>query len=673
LGEPVSFFGELRRRNVFRMGIAYLAAVWVLIEVTDTLVAIINGPAWIPQALVFSGALGFPLALVLAWFYELTPEGIKSTADIEAVEAVKFTGRKLDFAIIGLLVFALGFVVVDQYVVEESGQAELRDLRSIAALPFANESAEEENAEFFANGIHDELLTQLAKVGSLKVISRTSVEEYRDTSKNMRQIGQELGVATLLEGRVQRAGDMVRINVQLIDAETDQHLWAENYDRELTAESIFAIQSEMATSIADALQVTLTPQEVAQLDVVPTQSTRAWDFYLSGNEYFNRRDNRNSGPLAIQQYERAVEVDPEFAQAWAALSRAHSSMYLYSGRSEEAHLDAARQAVERAFVLAPDAPEAHIAMATYHQNGTLDYQAALRELAIAEQGMPGTADIFKTRAFIQRRANDWEDARVNMARAAELDPRNVDTLGHLTGTNLHLRDYAAAERTNDRVLDIAPDSRGARLSQVMIPMARDGDFTILKAMVESGRPMPNRLHNAWLGALYEGDYERAVQHLEEWRVEADVTQNWYVPIASYYGVTHHLAGRSELAASQFQEAYTHLEQAWESAPEDARLHVALGEAMLGLGDRDEAIRLAERATELMPRTTDALNASWIQLDAIVRVLAPAGFSDVLIEQLDDYLTQNGWWSIEGLLGDPRLDPIRDESRFQAVVEKYRRR
>jgi len=668
----VSFFGELRRRNVFRVGIAYMAAVWVLIQVADVVLPNVGAPTWIIQALIFSSALGFPLALVLAWFYELTPEGIKSTADVEAVEAVKFTGRKLDFAIIGLLVFALGFVVVDQYVVEESGQAELPDLRSVAALPFANESAEEENAEFFANGIHDELLTQLAKIGSLKVISRTSVEEYRNTSKNMRQIGQELGVATLLEGRVQRAGDMVRINVQLIDAETEEHLWADTYNRELTAENIFAIQGEMATSIADALQATLTPLEVAQLNVIPTQSTRAWDLYFSGNEYFNRRYETGALEIAVQQYERAVVEDPAFSQAWAALSRAHSQMHFASVRSEEAHLESARQTLERAIELAPDAPENHFAMAQYHFMGTLDYQAALRELVIAEQGMPGTADIFKPRAFMQRRANDWEDAPVSMARAVELDPRNLDTLRSLADTNLHLRNYAVAERTTDRVLDIAPDNRNANLKQVLIPMLRDGDFTALKTALETQREMSLREYFAWLAALYERDYDLALPYLEEWGIEADVTGNWWVPMASYYGVTYDLAGRPGLAASHFEDARAQLEQALEEAPADARLHVALGEALLGLGERDQAIRAAARATELMPRSTDALRASWIQLDAIKRVLAPAGLNDVLIGQLDDYLTQNGWWSIEGLLPDPRFDPVRNDSRFQALVEKYRR-
>ncbi|MFT5501521.1 MAG: tetratricopeptide (TPR) repeat protein, partial [Woeseiaceae bacterium] len=257
--------------------------------------------------------------------------------------------------------------------------------------------------------------------------------------------------------------------------------------------------------------------------------------------------------------------------------------------------------------------------------------------------------------------------------AVELDPRNGNTLGYLADTNLHLRNYAAAERYYARRLDIAPDNRLANLTQVLIPMLRDGDFTDLKAAVESQREMSFRDYHAWMVALYERDYDMALRYVGDWGVDVDDTPNGYVPIESYYGVTYALAGQSELAAPHFEAARTHVETALEEAPDDARLYVALGEALLGLGERDQAIRAAARAVELMPRSTDALIASWIQLDAIKRVLAPAGFNDVLIEQLDDYLTQNGWWSIEGLLPDPRFDPVRDDPRFQEIVGKHRRK
>ena len=611
---------------------------------------------------------------------------MKQTKSVSLSESVaKVTGRKLDFAIIGLLALAVGFMFVDNYMLPPDQTAEalvrtpmpeaetrVRELRSIAALPFSNESADEENAEFFANGIHDELLTQLAKIGSLKVISRTSVEEYRNTSRNMREIGQELGVATLLEGRVQRAGDMVRINVQLIDAETDEHLWAETYNRELTAENIFAIQGEMATSIANALEATLTPSEIVQLSAVPTYSTQAWNLYVMGNDYFNRPNDDVNGQLAIEHYQRAVEEDSNFSQAWAALSRANSVMYLYSGRANVGFRESAEEAIDRAAALAPDAPETHLARAQYFFTVTVDHEAALRELALAEQSLPNTTDIFKTRAYIQRRANNWEDAVVSMTRAAELDPRSPDTLSQLISTYLHLRDYASAERLNTRFGLIAPGSPGAVFNEIYIPVIRDGDFTDLKVAVENQRAFPFTQTNSWLAALYDRDYESAAGLLAEWDIDTDQTQNWYVPKASYYGVTYELAGEPDLAVSYFEDARDQIAEALDASPDDPRLHVALGEVMLGLGERDEAIAAAVRATELMSRSIDALNASWIQLDAIRRVLAPAGYSEAFIEQLDEYLTENGWWSIESLLLDPRFDLVRDDPRLEALVQKFRR-
>ena len=423
----MSLLDEIKRRNVFRVGIAYVIVGWLLVQVAATVFPILQMPEWTVAFVTMLLVLGFPVALILSWAYELTPAGIKRTKVVPLAQSIAgVTGRKLDFVIIALLSLAVVYFVLERFAFEPSaevptvadaaagsdpspptaGDDPARDLRSIAALPFSNESAEEENAEFFANGIHDELLTRLAKIGSLKVISRTSVEEYRDATRNMREIGQALGVATLLEGRVQRAGERVRINVQLIDAETDEHLWAEIYDRELTASDIFAVQSEMATEIANALRVVLSPEEAVRLADVPTENTRAYDYYLSGLDYFAQLDRYERLPLAVQQFERAVEEDQDFAVAWAALSRAHMVMYLYALDRTPERLALARAASDRALALAPDAGEPHVALANYYYIGERDYAAARAELAIAEQAMPGSAEVYELRALVVRREGD---------------------------------------------------------------------------------------------------------------------------------------------------------------------------------------------------------------------------------------------------------------------------
>jgi TolB-like protein len=668
-----SVWGELKRRNVVKVAVAYAIVGWLLVQIADTFFPALQLPGWTVTFVAGLVILGFPLALILSWAYELTPDGMKRSHDVEATESIaQTTGRKIDFAIIGALVLALGFVVVDNYLLDQTQTISTStvDRRSIAALPFSNESAEEENAEFFANGIHDELLTQLAKIGSLKVISRTSVMEYRDRTMNMREIGEELGVATILEGRVQRAGDMVRINVQLIDAQTDEHIWAEIYNVEVTAENIFAIQSEMATSIAEALQATLLPEEVDRLNEVPTDSTRAYNFYLSGNDYFHRPDDTVFMRTAVEQYERAVDADPEFALAWAALSRAHGLMHWYALDPSESRLVTARNAVDRAFELEPDLPEAHLALGQHYYHGFRDYDSALAEFELAERGMPGASELFEVRAYVYRRINERELSITSMDRAIELDPRNIDLLQQQASTFIGVLDYTRGEQYLQRVLDIVPDNVIANTSRAQIPIWRDGDTGPAKLAAANSQPSTRSLLMGWQAAFYERDYATALAYLDEWDMAVDARNSRYIPKASYYGVTYQLAGRTELATSQFRAAQAQLEEALESSPDDARLVVSLAEAVAALGDREAGIRLARRAMELMPNELDANVGPLIRLDAITRVFAPAGDRDAVIEEFAAYLAEPQWWSLNGILPDPRLDSVRDDPRFQALVEEY---
>jgi TolB-like protein/Tfp pilus assembly protein PilF len=691
---PMPFVAEIKRRNVFRVGIAYAIVGWLLVQIAATVFPILQMPEWTVAFVTMLLVLGFPVALILSWAYELTPAGIKRTKAVPLAQSVAgVTGRKLDFVIIALLSLAVVYFVLERFAFEPTAEApavadavgegepsqpsagddSARDLRSIAALPFSNESAEEENAEFFANGIHDELLTRLAKIGSLKVISRTSVEEYRDATRNMREIGQALGVATLLEGRVQRAGDRVRINVQLIDAQTDEHLWAEIYDRELTASNIFAIQSEMATEIANALRVVMSPEEAVRLADVPTENTSAYDFYLSGLDYFTRIGRDESMPLAVQQYERAVEEDPVFAVAWAALSRAHTVMYLYALDRTPERLALARAAVDRALELAPDAGEPHLALAQYYHIGERDYAAALAELAIAERAMPGSAEVFELRALVLRRAGDFDASVANMERAIELDPRNITLMFRQSGAYLVLRDYAQVERLVGRILDIEPDNVQALSRRSTTPMAHRGDVASLKAFATSGRSSGAAAsRDSWNVAIYERDYDSALGHLDAWDFEVDNRQGEYIPKASYYGATYLLAGQRDRSVEQFMAARTLLEEALMTMPDDARVHVSLAEALAALGESEAAVQAARRAMELLPSSTDGMVGPIIHAHVIRRVFAPLGDVETVVAELDAYASQPGWWSIEGLTADPRFDAMRDDPRFQAVVDRHRR-
>ena len=672
----MSFVGELRRRNVVKVAVAYAIIGWLSIEIAATILPIFEAPNWIVQVFTFFVILGFPLALVLSWAYELTPDGMERTRSVPLPENITHsTGRKLDFAIIALLVIAVGYMFIDNYVLKGAPPAEAvaEDRRSIAVLPFDNRSAQTDD-QFFVDGMHDDLLTQLARIASLKVISRTSVMSYRNTDKNMRTIGEELGVATILEGGVQRAGDSVRINVQLIDAATDEHIWAETYDRELNAGNIFAMQTAMATAIADALQASLSPEDVARLETVPTRNTRALDFYLSGNDYFNRPSDAAFKPLAVDMYQQAVAEDPEFALAWAALSRAHSTMYWYAVDSTTERLNLAEEAVREALELAPNLPEAHLALGFFYDLGYRDYEQALREFAIAEQTLADDPYFIEVTAYTRRRMGAWQEAVARFERLVERDPRNVDLLVQLGVTLSMLRDYAAADRNIARALELAPDDASAYYWHVRIPWARGGDISLLKQAAENP-PMPMGDFGPWFGwfaAIYERNYDMALSYLQRWETDAFSVQGTYRPKSLLYGITYQLAGRDELAQPEFQAALARIETELRASPEDPRIHIALALTLTGLGEFEAASAAARRGMRIMPRSRDDMSGAWYQRQAIVGVFAPAGDVDAVVEELDALLATPSNWAIEGLLPDPRFDPVRDDPRFQAIVEKYQR-
>ena len=316
---------ELRRRNVLRMAALYAVSAWLIMQVADVLIDLADLPGWIGLTVLVLLAIGFPIALVLSWIYEITPEGIaRDTEDSADRPAPDLAGRRLDFVVIALLCAAVILFAYDKWWAFEPLE------RSIAVLPFDNRSGLAEDTYFVA-GIHDDILTQLSKLASFdKVISRTSMEQYRDTTKPMPQIGQELGVATILEGGIQRAGDRVRINVQLIEATSDKHLWAETYDRQLTVENIFLVQAEIAREVARALRATVSPEEEESLAKLPTESLEAYRLYQLGRQATS--EGTAAGvELAIGYLQQAIHIDPQYAEAHAELALAHIYEHFWGG------------------------------------------------------------------------------------------------------------------------------------------------------------------------------------------------------------------------------------------------------------------------------------------------------------------------------------------------------
>ncbi len=427
-----SFLAELRRRSVLRVAAAYGLAAWIIIEAGSVLLPTFGADESTFQVYVIIVLVGFLIALVCAWIFEITPDGVNLEKDVDRTVSDTRPGHTFNYTIIGLLIVALAVSITFNVTgvrggIQSAPEARAAMRQSIAVLPFTNLGNDPDNAQF-VDGIHDDLLTKLANIGALKVISRTSVLEYRNTSKNLRQIGQELGVDTLLEGTVQRVADNVRINVQLIDAQTDEHLWAQTYDRQLTMQNIFSIQSEISEAIPGALQATLMPRAQERIESIPTDDIRAYSLYVSGrdNLYLRRLETLQQARV---QFERAIELDPDYADAYAAL--AECAIVLYSNHNaltrEEAY-ELAQSNLDEAFRLNPELADAY-ATEGLLKTGLWSQTRLGLENVEAESAFeyaislnPNHARAYMWFALLRDAEQRYEDSIAFYHRAMQLDP-----------------------------------------------------------------------------------------------------------------------------------------------------------------------------------------------------------------------------------------------------------
>ena len=452
------FIQELKRRNVFRVAAIYVIVSWLLMQIGDVMFPALLLPEWTTTMLVAFLLLGFPIAVILAWAYEVTPEGVKRTKDIEPGESITHTtGRKIDFIIIAVLAVAVVFLIAKVWFEDDTappGIASIPD-KSIAVLPFANISAAEENAEFFAAGVHDELLTLLSRIGGIKVISRTSVENL-DDGLGIPEIGALLGVATVLEGQVQRAGNRLRIHVQLIDAVKEDHLWATTYDRELTAENVFEVQSDIAKTIADALHVQLSDSDEALLEAVPTENTQALNRYLLGWQ-LSFRNTFESLRQAERYFQEATELDPQYAQAWAAIAYNRNQMLLTGSIDAQEYIAVAEPAISRALELDDRLPEAQTQLAVLHWRSG-DFAVAEASFKAALERFPeDSTSLLAYGRYLRMTGRPFEAIPV-LEKALQNDPLSVQILSNLGKSAMYIGYPEKSIEYSKQILEIDPSS-----------------------------------------------------------------------------------------------------------------------------------------------------------------------------------------------------------------------
>ncbi|MDP2528439.1 MAG: hypothetical protein Q8W51_01720 [Candidatus Palauibacterales bacterium] len=692
---------ELKRRHVVRVAVAYGAAGWVVLQLADFLLPTFGAPPWVLKVLVAMVALLFPIALVLAWAFEITPEGVRrtvpeSSAAARPREAEHRVGRGLNNAIIAslvvaVLVLAWGRFGPNRGTASAGGSSGPRagespgipvvdsiPARSVAVLPFESLSGDSSNA-YFAGGMQDMILTKLAGVGDMKVISRTSTEAYGSRPQNLRQIGQELGVAALLEGSVQRAGNRVLVNVQLIDARTDGHLWAQDYTR--TLDDIFKVEGEVAQKVADALQAHLTPAERQRVSTPPTTDGDAYDLYLQADRHARRAHDDNSlvapeMPRAIRLYEQALTRDSTFALAAAALAEAHMEMYFFAPDRTEARLAAAKAAADRALALQPDLGEGHLALALYLYWGRRDYDGARRELELARRSLPGSAEVEVDLAAIARRLGQWETAIAGFRKAVLLDPRQPDNLTQLALTYQMLRRYAETDSVFAMEARVARDSSEVHLVRLWNHFFWKGDnLDELRPAYAALTPGSDRYIVNASGEFsvdwFSRDFAAAAR-----RVRADTSADWAdpnniaLPRELYLAWALGASGDAAGARTSYMAVASRARSALGAHPDEPELHLALGFAEAGLGHAEEAASEGRRAVELMPVQRDAVTGPGY-LTYLARLYAQVGEKRQAIDLLDNLLTMasGAMLSPARLRLDPFWDPLRKEPAFQELLRE----
>ena len=684
------FLADLKRRHVFRVMALYGAASFAAIQAADVIFPRMALPDWTVTLVVWLCLLGFPVAIAMAWALERTSEGVRRTDEADTLEidliVAEPAGRRWSAGLLALGGTALLLAAVGGWFTGRRtappDAGELADARAasavagtrrtIAVLPFANLSGDAE-AQPFTDGLHDDLLTQLSKIGSLKVISRTSVLEYRDTEKNIREIAAELGVESVLEGGIQKAGDQFRLNVQLIDAATDQHLWAERYGGELTVANIFDTQAEIARQITAALQAALSPEEQADIARRPTEDVEAYEAYLAATDYWKSSGFAESKLRSAAGFASlALDRDSAFAEAWALKSMILGELYwMFFDRSDTIQEATYRHAL-RALELEPDLPLAHQAMAAYEYRFRLDYDRALESIDRFLELRPPTSSIEGLAGAILRRKGETEAAFERFKSGVELDPRSASETEEAGITAYLLRRHEEAETFLKRAMTVQPDSRSSYTYLAMNRLRADGDTARARQWLEQARTAavydPENTDFGFVElALAARQPDRAIEESRAMTGPLD-NQFSYMPPSLARALAWQQKGDAQRAAAAFDSARIEMETAVAADPTEPRFRSTLGIAYAGLGRKADAIREGKEGVRLMPPEKEAWRGNW-RVFQLARIETMVGETESAVERLRVLLSIPFDLTAAELRIDPAWDALRGDPRFEALIAR----
>ena len=687
----MSFLTELNRRNVIRVAGAYLALGWVVVQVTETLAPALGLPESVLPLVTWIGVIGFPFALVFSWAYELTPDGLKRESEVDRNQSITHvTSRRLDYIIIVLLVVAMLMFAADRFIPRDSAVESVADgapgalpqqastpatdRKSIAVLPFESLSSDAEN-EHFADGLHDELLTKLAKLHDLKVISRTSVMEYKDKAHNLREIGKALGVATILEGTVRKADNRVRLSMQLIDTDTDAHLWAETYERELT--DVFQIQTAVADEIAQALQLNFSAEERSAVDKQASANAEAYDLYLRARRYGDYWAQENDDlRKARELLERAVVLDPGFAEAHGRLAVVAAVQYNRNDHTSERLLQS-EQAIERAFELDPQLPSAHFAKAHNEYWAHKRFEVALADLDRALAREPNYAEALSMRGWLYRRLGRWDEMLAAFARAVELNPRHPDVLRDAATAAAWLRRYAEAARHYDQAVAAAPDNLDYAAQRAIHEINWHGDVAMLRDVVRRADATDLRARRqwAWQLALYEGRFDDLDAIVAQWAPEMlEVGSGLKLQRTTFTAFNAWVRGDRDRAHSAAAGQRRDLERQL-AGRNDADEFAFFPAIMAALeGDASAARRWLDAEERYARSINDAVrlkSASYSRMQVMLLLGEHTAALDLLEQALADPVGGGDVADAAQIAIAAEWKDLRDDPRFKAIIAKHR--
>jgi TolB-like protein len=665
------FFEEVQRRKVYRVAAAYIIAAAGVIQLASAALPAWELPNWAMRSVIVLLLLGFPIALMLAWAYDITAQGVRATPTMGVPRSHRRRNIIMLVATGVTISAAAGFFLlprVSAYKID----------KSIAVLPFENLSEEKTNA-FFADGMQDEILTNLSKIADLKVISRTSVMQYKSgIARNLREIGQQLGVAHVVEGSVQRSGNRVRVNAQLVDVRTDQHLWGQTYDRDLA--DVFAIQSEIAKTIADQLQAKLSPAEKDALKRPPTSDISAFDLYTRAKNLcltaFGSSTTKANLLQAADLLNQAVARDPSFLEAYCLLAFAHDGVYFVGFDHTPARLAQAESAVQAASRLRPNAGETHLARAQNLYWGYLDYDGALAELEVAAQGLPNHPRVVELKGYIKRRQGRWDESIRDLNRAIELDPHNILTLQQTAQNHQGLRRYVDEESLLARILAFEPNDAVTKVQHAFVELDSKADTRPLHQVIESIRTtnpaaIPSIANNWLVCALAERDgtaAENALTAFGESPITFGSAENVLFNRPFVEAVIARVTKDEDKARSAFIAARAEQEKIIQAQPNYGPALCVLGLIDAGLGRREEALREGRRAVELLSVEKDQVGGN-VMMKYLAMILAWLGDKDLACEQLAIALRRPSDLSYGQLKLIPFWDPLRGNPQFEKLVEE----